>query len=52
MDILPYQVGMAIVGFFALCVLVIDMIMCGKDKGVLYKVKEQCCKPDQTDGKG
>ena len=43
--------GMAVVGFFAVCVLVYDMIMCGKDKGVLYKVKEKCCKSDQVDNK-
>jgi len=50
-DVLPYQIGIAVIGFFALCVLVFDMIMCGKDKGVLYKVKEKCCKSDQVDNK-
>ena len=51
-NVLPYQIGLAGVGFFAVCVLVFDMILCGKDKGVLYKVKEKCCKSEQMDNKG
>ncbi|XP_068680946.1 uncharacterized protein [Montipora foliosa] len=47
-DVLPYQIGIAVVGFFALCVLIIEMIMCGKDKGLMYKVTEKCCKSDKT----
>lgn len=42
-DVLPYQIGLVVLGLFALCVLVLDMIMCAKGQGVIYKVREKCC---------
>lgn len=49
-DVLPYQIGLVVLGLFALCVLVLDMIMCAKGQGVIYKVREKCCLSDHVDG--
>lgn len=49
-DVRPYQIGLVVLGLFALCVLVLDMIMCAKGQGVIYKVREKCCLSDHVDG--
>lgn len=50
MDVLPYQIGLVVLSLFALCVLVLDMIMCAKGQGVINKVREKCCLSDRVDG--
>ena len=49
-DVLPYQIGLVFLGVFALCVLVLDMIMCAKGQGVIYKVGKKCCLSDHNRG--
>ena len=50
MDVFPYQIGLVVLSLFALCVLVLDMIMCAKGQGVINKVREKCCLSDHGNG--
>ena len=53
MDVLPYKIGLASMGFVTVVVLVFELIMCAKRREVLERVKESCCKKeDRTDGRG
>ena len=53
MDVLPYKIGIASMGFVTLVVLVFELIMCARRKEVLERVKKNCCKKEEhTDGKG
>ncbi|XP_015776710.1 PREDICTED: uncharacterized protein LOC107354738 isoform X1 [Acropora digitifera] len=45
-NVLPYQIAIAIVGLFAVCILTICMIMHRNDDGVLTKLRRKCCKTD------
>ncbi|KAL9980733.1 hypothetical protein ACROYT_G009369 [Oculina patagonica] len=51
-DVLPYKIGIALMGFVTLIVVVFELIMCAKRKQVVEKVKESCCKKEgHIDGK-
>lgn len=51
---LPYMIGMAMVGLFAVFVLVFDAMLCVKKKGFMYTIKHSCCgkSRDKNDNKG
>lgn len=49
-NVLPYQIAIAIVGLFAVCVLTVCMIMHRNDDGVLTKLRRKCCKTDSQNG--
>lgn len=49
-NVLPYQIAIAIVGFFAVCILTVCMIMWRKYDRALAKLKEKCSKTDSQNG--
>ncbi|XP_032236212.1 uncharacterized protein LOC5511048 [Nematostella vectensis] len=39
---MPYLIGMALIGFFAVFVLMFDALLCAKKRGFMYTVKHSC----------